>query len=193
MKFIRAVVTNKYICIATLIISFAYSVYYLKFGDLLNSSLCSIGRREPERYRIWCAVTVIAVFFNVNRLYYLTRFKSAWGHVFLYFSLVFLLINYYTLYYWDDELIYNIHMTSSILSGAFCILSFMICIIKESFSSNLYLILMILFIMVTIISFAMITMLNFTACVFETIPLLMGYIILFIINTFTKRKKLKVE
>ncbi len=180
---------NEIVCMAALVTSLIYAMYYIDIQNPLQYSLSEIGRSNWALFIVWSLLSGIAILLNVHRLYERTGYSSKIGKAFLYSGLVFLVLTFLNMskdpMYW-----YYIHVATAILFAVLAFASISLCLLYMAKKIKAYL-------YITVILFALILVdivfliIYKQMALFESIPLVLCYVILFFTNfteTFNPNK-----
>ena len=185
-KLFRAIYQSEVICSLLLLTSLIFALDFMYKDNPIDYSLSQIGRLFWRDYLLWGLFTGLAILFNVNRLYNRTGYSSKIGKFLLHLSLIMLFFTVINITL--EPILYYTHVVTSI---AFAVLSFapiMMCLVSTSFKSFRYFILTFLLLIMAVIDVYYITIYSHMA-LFQTIPLVACYIVLFLCN-FTQSFKL---
>lgn len=171
---------NEIVCMAALVTSLIYAMYYIDIQNPLQYSLSEIGRSNWALFIVWSLLSGIAILLNVHRLYERTGYSSKIGKAFLYSGLVFLVLTFLNMskdpMYW-----YYIHVATAILFAVLAFASISLCLLYMAKKIKAYL-------YITVILFALILVdivfliIYKQMALFESIPLVLCYVILFFTN-----------
>lgn len=171
---------NEIVCMVVLVTSLIYAMYYIDIQNPLQYSLSEIGRSNWALFIVWSLLSGIAILLNVHRLYERTGYSSKIGKAFLYSGLVFLVLTFLNMskdpMYW-----YYIHVATAILFAVLAFASISLCLLYMAKKIKAYL-------YITVILFALILVdivfliIYKQMALFESIPLVLCYVILFFTN-----------
>lgn len=179
---------NEIVCMAALIISLVYAMYYIDILNPLKYSLSEIGRYNTALFVVWCLLSGIAILLNVHRLYARTGYTAKLGKAFLYSGLIFLVATFLNMSK-DPIIFYWIHVATAILFSVLSFASIALCFIFMSKRKKSYLILTIILFALLLVDIIFLIIYKQMA-LFESIPLVLCYVALFFTN-FTDTFKIK--
>jgi hypothetical protein len=171
---------NEIVCMVALVTSLIYAMYYIDIQNPLQYSLSEIGRSNWALFIVWSLLSGIAILLNVHRLYERTGYSAKIGKAFLYSGLIFLVLTFLNMskdpMYW-----YYIHVATAILFAVLAFASISLCLLYMAKKIKAYL-------YITVILFALILVdivfliIYKQMALFESIPLVLCYVILFFTN-----------
>lgn len=164
----------------SLLISLIYAMYYIDIMNPLQYSLSEIGRSNHLLFIVWCILSGIALLLNVHRLYSRTRYTARLGRAFLYSGLAFLFFTFINMSK-DPIIFYHIHVITAILFAVLSFASVSLCLIHMSKKMKSYLVLTIIFFIFIFIDIIFLIIYKQMA-LFESIPLVLCYTVLFFTN-----------
>lgn len=171
---------NEIVCMVALLASLIYAMYYIDIENPLQYSLSEIGRSNWALFIVWSLLSGFAILLNVHRLYQRTGYTVGLGKIFLYSGLAFLVCTFLNMSK-DPIIFYYIHVATAILFAVLSFASIMLCLLFMSKKSKAYLI------VTSILSVLMLVDIVFLAiykqmALFESIPLILCYVVLFFTN-----------
>ena len=179
---------NEIVCLCSLIAALMYGMFYLDIMNPLEYSLSEIGRFNSTLFIIWCLVSGFALFFNVNRLYERLNYKSKAGSTLLYTGLFFLVLTFLNMKK-IPEIWYWIHVSTAILFSILCFASIVFPLLYMFKKNVKYRILSSIFFALVAADIILLAIFKQMA-LYEFIPLILGYIVMFLIN-YTDTFKIK--
>lgn len=185
---ILVITRNELVCMGAIIASLVYAMYYIDVMNPLQYSLSEIGRHNYFLFILWCLFSGIATLLNVHRLYARTGYTAKLGKWFLYSGMIFLVFTFLNMSK-DPIIFYWIHVATAILFAVLSFASIALCLIYMSKRSKPYLIATIVLFSLIFIDIIFLAIYKQMA-LFESIPLVLSYIVLFFTN-FTDSFKVK--
>lgn len=185
---IKKICQNELVCMGSMLVSLMYGMFYLDIKNPLQYSLSEIGRFNHGLFILWCVLSGIALFLNVNRLYERIGYNSKPGKWLLYSGLFFLVLTFANMSK-DPIIFYWIHVATAILFSVLTFASIALGLIYM-FNKNIrYRILAIVLFSLIFIDLIFLAVFKQMA-LYEFIPLILGYLTLFFTN-FTKAFEVK--
>jgi|AGTN01.3.fsa_nt_gi hypothetical protein len=168
--------------LGSLIVALVYDVYYLDLMDPLKFSLSEIGRHNIPLFIAWCVLSGTAIYLNVVRFYSRINYKGKLGWILLYSGLFFLVLTFCNMsrvpvFYW-------IHVSTAILFSVLDFASIALGLVYMFKKSKLYRVVSIIFFSLIFADIVMLAVFKQMA-LYEFIPLILGFIVMFFTN-FTK-------
>ncbi|NCA66536.1 MAG: hypothetical protein EOM87_00580 [Clostridia bacterium] len=188
-KRLKAFSKNELVCAVAMLVALMYGMFYLDIKNPLQFSLSEIGRYNYPLFLVWSITSGLAIFLNVNRLYDRIGFKSKQGNWLLYSGMFFLVLTFCNMSK-DPIIFYWIHVATAIL---FAVLSFgsIALGLIHMFNKNIrYKILTIIFFSLVFIDIILLAIFKQMA-LYEFIPLMLGYVVMFFTN-FTESFKVNL-
>lgn len=171
---------NEIVCLLSLIVAVMYGMFYLDIRNPLQYSLSEIGRYNHALFIVWSVLSGLALLLNVHRFYARIGFVSKPGRFLLYGGLFFLVLTFLNMskdpIYW-----YWIHVATAILFSLMSFASVALGLIYMWKKNKKYRILTSIFfglILVDVILLAIFAQM----ALYEFIPLLLAYVVLFFTN-----------
>ncbi len=161
----------------SLLCSAILSFIIMSLGNPFDNSLSSIGRRFYALYIVWSIMTGIAIFLNLLRLHKRTRFKLKYDLWLIILGVLSFIVNVFSLYYFEDDFYFTIHLFSGFGAAAFIGTSILLCTLYGGCVKKGYLIMGIITLLTLLADFMWIIMIDFTAVLLEIIPILAFYLI----------------
>lgn len=177
---IRVWSRHELVCMGALIASLTYAMYYIDIENPLQYSLSEIGRSNWFLFNVWCILSGLAILLNVHRLYARTGYSAGLGKKFLYAGMIFLVMTFLNMSK-DPMIFYWIHVATAILFAVLSFASIGLCLIHMSKKYKQYRILTITFFILIFIDIIFLIIYKQMA-LFESIPLVLGYVVLFFTN-----------
>ncbi|MFA5449900.1 MAG: hypothetical protein WC292_05630 [Clostridia bacterium] len=182
----KKIMQNELLCFGSMLIALIYGVYYLDLYDPLQYSLSEIGRlSHTSLFIIWSLLAGIALFLNVNRMYDRVGYKAKLGRVLLYSGLFFLVVTFANMS--REPFWYWMHVVTAVLFSVFALFSVALGLLEMWKKSLRYRILSIAFFVLCFIDIVLLAIFTQMA-LYEFIPLVLVYIVLFFVN-FTETFK----
>lgn len=178
------------VCMVALLASLIYAMYYIDIKNPLQFSLSEIGRYNWPLFIVWCLLSGIAVLLNVHRLYQRTGYSAGLGKIFLYSGLIFLVCTFLNMSK-DPIIFYYIHVATAILFAVLSFASIALCLLYMAKKSKAYLILTVILFSLILIDLIFLVIYKQMA-LFESIPLVLCYVVLFFTN-FTDTFKINID
>ena len=176
MKSIITKITANISLICSVILSFVM----MSLGHPLESLLTSIGRRFYVLDIVWSIITGFAIFINLIRLHKLTGFKLKYDLWLVILGVSSFIVNVFSLYYFENNLYFKIHLYSGFLAATFVGISILLCTLYGGIVKKGYYMLGIITLLILLADFLWIIKIEFTAVLLEIIPILAFYLIFFI-------------
>jgi len=189
MKIWNKIRKNEVVCLMALIASLMYGMFYMDIMDPLAYSLSEIGRHNIPLFIVWAVLSGVALFLNVNRVYDRLNFKSKFGSALLYSGLGFLVLTFLNMS--REPVFYWIHVGTAILFSILCFASIVLPLLHMFKKDKKYRVLSIIFYSLVLIDIVFLAIYKQMA-LYEFIPMMLGYIVMFLINyteTFNVMKK----
>lgn len=184
LKFTR----NEIVCMTALLVSLIYAMFYIDILNPLKFSLSEIGRYNSALFIVWCVLSGVAILLNVHRLYERVGYTAKLGKGFLYSGLLFLIATFLNMSK-DPIIFYWIHVATAILFSVLSFASIALALINMSKKNKNYLILTAILFFLILVDIVFLIIYKQMA-LFESIPLVLCYIVLFFTN-FTDTFKIK--
>lgn len=179
-KRVRAFFRNEIVCMAALLASLIYAMYYIDIENPLKYSLSEIGRSNWALFIVWCVLSGLALLLNVYRLYERTGYTGRLGKILLYSGLIFLVLTFLNMskdpMYW-----YYIHVATAILFSVLSFFSIAFCLVSMSKRMKAYLYATSVFFALLLVDIVFLIIYKQMA-LFESIPLVLCYTVLFFTN-----------
>lgn len=189
MKIWNKIRKNELVCLISLLAALMYGMYYMDIMDPLAYSLSEIGRYNTALFVVWAVLSGVALFFNVNRAYDRLHYKSKLGSALLYTGLGFLVLTFLNMS--REPVFYWIHVSTAILFSVLGFGSIVMPLLYMFKRNKKYKIMTIIFFSLVFVDVVFLAIFKQMA-LYEFIPLMLGYIVLFFINyteTFNVMKK----
>lgn len=186
---LKSFADNRYVCLALLALASAFSIFYVTLNDPFYHSLSSIGRLHFFIYTLWCVITGLATILNINRLYKTSGIEKSFYKWLLLMSIIMLAVSYITLFYYESDLLYVIHIISVALYAVISVILVLICLFYLSINSNLCLAITLIYITTVLVITNLMIYTVDTLAVNQIIILMLSYLVLFITNNILVIKK----
>lgn len=187
---VKKVCQNELVCLGSMIIALMYGMYYLDIRNPLQYSLSEIGRFNHGLFIVWSVLSGIALLLNVTRLYARVGYKGKLGPICLYVALGFLVLTFANMRK-DPAFLYWIHVGTAIVFALVGFASIAIGLLfmwKKDKRFKILTIILFSLILIDIVFLIIYTQM----ALFEFIPLLLGYVVMFFTN-FTDSFKVELN
>jgi hypothetical protein len=170
---------NELVCLIAMLAALMYGMYYMDIMNPLQYSLSEIGRHNNALFILWAVLSGLALFFNVNRAYDRLKYKSKLGSALLYTGLGFLVLTFLNMS--REPVFYWIHVSTAILFSVLCFGSIVMPLLYMFKKDRKYRIMAVIFFSLVFVDIVFLAVFKQMA-LYEFIPLILGYIVLFFIN-----------
>lgn len=179
MNILNKIRKNELVCLLSMLAALMYGMYYMDIMNPLAYSLSEIGRHNTALFVVWAVLSGLALFFNVNRAYDRLQYKSKLGSALLYTGLGFLVLTFLNMS--REPVFYWIHVATAILFSVLGFGSIVLPLLYMFKKNKKYRIMTIIFFSLVFVDIVLLAVFTQMA-LYEFIPLMLGYIVLFLIN-----------